>query len=189
VPPSDDWPWERYRGYLLELARLLRNRLNPRLQRRFHSSDLVQETLLRAVKGRSKYRGGPGEVEQLAWLRKILRNYTIERIIKETGQGNDPRLEIFIDKVLNDSSRRLEDLVDKQPSPSEGAQNNEQIVRFYACLQLLPELQRKVIQLHGLEELSIKETALQLGLKSDRSASGLFARGLAQVRKLFDSDG
>jgi len=56
------------------------------------------------------------------------------------------------------------------------------------ALQLLPERERMVLILHALEGLSMKATAERLGLSSERSASGLYARGLTRLRKILDSD-
>jgi RNA polymerase sigma-70 factor (subfamily 1) len=187
MPPADDWPWDRYRAVLVELARKLMIDLNPRLKRRFDSSELVQETLVRAVKYRSKYRGGPREVERLGWLKEILRNYVIERIRKETKRATDPRVERYVDESLDNSFRRFVNFVAEQSSPSQHEQTREEMARLFAALQLLPENQRLVIELHALQELSIKETAERLGLSSAKAAAGLYARGLVQLHKFLGS--
>src|SRR5262249_59634021 len=50
-----EWSLERYRPLLRLQVRQFQ--LDPRLHRRFDSSDLVQETLLRAHAGRNRFRG------------------------------------------------------------------------------------------------------------------------------------
>lgn len=184
MPPTDDWSWERYRAILVVRARVLKGRLDPRLQGDCDPSELVQETFLRAAKGLSMYKGGPTDVERLGWLREILGNYTIDWIRKVTKQGEDVRLNRYIQDGLADSLPGLADLVAKQSSPSQGAERNEEIARLCAALQLLPKKERMVIELHKLEGLSIKDTAERLGLKTPKSASGLFARGLLRLAKL-----
>jgi RNA polymerase sigma factor (sigma-70 family) len=145
---------------------------------------LVQETLKRAFKGLARYRGGPTDVERLGWMRKILQNYTIEWLRKETNTGPNGRIERLIGEALDDSLNRLGDFAAKQSSPSQRAERNEEVARLCAALQLLRKEERSVIELHALEGLSIKDTYLRLGLKSPKAAAGLYARGLVHLRKL-----
>jgi RNA polymerase sigma-70 factor (ECF subfamily) len=67
---TDGQPLDRYRGYLLLLARI---QLSPRLQGKVDASDVVQQTLLVAHRDRGQFRG-QSEAEQIPWLRAILAN-------------------------------------------------------------------------------------------------------------------
>jgi RNA polymerase sigma-70 factor (ECF subfamily) len=62
---SADWPLERYSSLLRLQARQLD--LDPRLRRRFDSSDLVQEAMERAHRLREQFRGST-EGEFIKWL-------------------------------------------------------------------------------------------------------------------------
>ena len=66
---STEWHLERYRPLLHLLVRRLE--LDPRLQRRFDSSDLVQETLLKAHAHLDRFRG-QSEAQLVKWLHQIL---------------------------------------------------------------------------------------------------------------------
>ena len=63
-----DWPLEHYRDYLHLLSRV---GLDARLRALADSSDIVQQTLLRAHERIGQFRG-TSEAEFLAWLRAIL---------------------------------------------------------------------------------------------------------------------
>jgi RNA polymerase sigma-70 factor, ECF subfamily len=51
---SNAWPLERFREYLLLMARL---QLDPRLQSKLDPADVVQQTLLQAHASRRRFRG------------------------------------------------------------------------------------------------------------------------------------
>src|SRR3954471_2730346 len=63
-----DWPLEHYRDYLHLLSRVA---VDARLRALADSSDVVQQTLLRAQERIGQFRGS-SEAELLAWLRAIL---------------------------------------------------------------------------------------------------------------------
>ena len=76
-PQSPEWHPERYRDLVLLWARQLH--LDPRLQRRFDSSDLAHDTLLKAHKKIGEFRGTT-EAELLRWLHTILLNHLRSQI-------------------------------------------------------------------------------------------------------------
>jgi RNA polymerase sigma-70 factor, ECF subfamily len=59
---------ERYRSWPGLLARL---QVEPRFRAKFDPSDIVQQTMLGAVRDWNKFRGET-EAERAAWLRQIL---------------------------------------------------------------------------------------------------------------------
>ena len=80
MPPSTEkWQLERYRPLLRLQARRLE--LDLRLRRRFDSSDLVQETMLKAHEGLDKFKGAT-EAELIVWLQEILGNVISERSVE-----------------------------------------------------------------------------------------------------------
>jgi DNA-directed RNA polymerase specialized sigma24 family protein len=76
-----DWPLERYRDYLRLLVRV---GLDGRLRALTESSDVVQQTLMRAHERNGQFRGS-GEVELLAWLRAILARQVAD-LARRAGQ-------------------------------------------------------------------------------------------------------
>jgi RNA polymerase sigma-70 factor (ECF subfamily) len=65
------WPLEHFRSYLHLLARL---QLDPWLRGKLDSSDVVQQTLLKAHANIGQFQGQTEE-ELAAWLRQILANH------------------------------------------------------------------------------------------------------------------
>ena len=66
--PDEDW-LARFRPWLSLIARM---QVDSRLQGKFDTSDVVQQTLMEAWRSAAKFRGST-DAERIAWLRKILR--------------------------------------------------------------------------------------------------------------------
>jgi RNA polymerase sigma-70 factor (ECF subfamily) len=171
-------PLERFREYLRVLARL---QIEPRLQAKLDASDLVQQTLLKAHQAVEQFRGTTA-AEQAAWLRQILAN-TLANAIRDFGRAKrDVGLERSLETALADSSAKLEAwLVNKDPSPSQQAERNEQLLQLAEQLARLPEIQREVLLLRHCEGWSLAEIGAHLG-RTRAAVASLLRRGLAQLR-------
>src|SRR5579864_1507225 len=104
MSPSPEWELDRYRPLLRLQVRQLQ--LDPRLQRRFDESDLVQEALLRAHRGLADFRGD-NEAALLKWLEQILANVLTDAVRREHADKRDVALEQSLDAALEQSSARL----------------------------------------------------------------------------------
>src|SRR5262245_63027456 len=167
------WPLERYREYLRMLARL---QLDPRLQGKLDPSDVVQQTLLKAHAKREQFRGQT-EAEFTAWLRQILANTLAEEARRFGTAARDVDLERSLEAALSVSAARLEACLSASaPSPSEQADHNEQLLRLSAALALLPDDQRRAVELHHLRGLPAPEVA-RVMQRTPRSVAGLLLRG------------
>ena len=184
-PGESDLDLERFRDYLRLLARL---QLDPRLRGKVDPSDLVQQTLLKAYVARAQFRGTTPE-QKAAWLRQILAN-TLANTVRDYGRARrDAALERSLEASLADSSSRLEAwLVAEQPSPSEQAQHNEQVLRLTQQLAALPELQREVLLLKHCHGWSIAEISRHIG-RTPAAVASLMRRGLQRLQEqLRDGD-
>ena len=184
-PGESDLDLERFRDYLRLLARL---QLDPRLRGKVDPSDLVQQTLLKAYVARAQFRGTTPE-QKSAWLRQILAN-TLANTVRDYGRARrDAALERSLEASLADSSSRLEAwLVAEQPSPSEQAQHNEQVLRLTQQLAALPELQREVLLLKHCHGWSIAEISRHIG-RTPAAVASLMRRGLQRLQEqLRDGD-
>jgi RNA polymerase sigma-70 factor (ECF subfamily) len=168
---------EDFRDYLHLLARL---HLDPKLQAKVAPSDIVQQTLVKAHQNRDQFRGGTAG-EQAAWLRRILSNTLIDAARKF---GRQIDLEMPIEQQVAHSSARLEAwLAGEQPSPSDAAARQEQVLVLARALSQLPDDQRLAVELHHLRGLAVAEIAGLLE-RTEASVAGLLRRGLKRLREL-----
>src|SRR5687767_13103674 len=94
----------RFREYLSLLARL---QVPRQLVSKFDSSDVVQDTLLKAHQNFGEFRG-KSDAELAAWLRRILTNSLLDAARHFGGEKRQVGLERSLDETLHQSSARLE---------------------------------------------------------------------------------
>ncbi len=179
MSPSLDGSAERYRALLRVQVRKLQ--LSPTLAKRFDSSDLVQETLLRAHQHHDQFRGQT-DAQLLAWLYEILRNVIHDEMAKAHAQKRDAALEQSLDAALASASDHLGKYLAVQASPAEWAERKEQLLRAAEAIDRLPEEQRDAVVLRDLEGLPLAEVAARLG-RTEKSAAGLLRRGREALRR------
>lgn len=167
-----------YRNYLSLLAR---TQIDINLARRVTPSDAVQETLLRAFKNFSRFRGA-SEAELVAWLRQILARSLADQARQARSLKRDVQREQVWQAGFEESSRHLAQLAAaNQPSPSEIASQREQSVLLADALARLPPDYREIIVLRHLERVEFAEIAERLG-RSSGAVRMLWARALERLR-------
>jgi RNA polymerase sigma-70 factor (ECF subfamily) len=171
-----DWPLERYREYLHLLSRV---GLDARLRALADSSDIVQQTLLRAHERVDQFRG-TSEAELLAWLRVILARQLAD-LARRAGQPNWEKRQALEAALEQSSARLVSWLADGQPAPCERLQHREQLVRLTEALARLPQDQRTAVELHHLEGYSVPEVGRRMGRTAGSVARQLH-RGLKALR-------
>jgi RNA polymerase sigma-70 factor (ECF subfamily) len=177
---SGGWSQEQVRAWLRYHARLL---LDDRLRGKVDPSDVVQETLLKAVEHQAQLRG-QSEAQRRAWLRKILAN-TLADLVRRYLQGRKRNVgrEQSLDDALQQSSARLEGwLADGAAAPEEQAEQDERLLWLAEQLATLPEDHRQAVQLKHLHGCSVDEIARHLG-RSTASVAGLLRRALETLRQ------
>jgi RNA polymerase sigma-70 factor (ECF subfamily) len=178
---STEWHLDRYRPLLRLLVR--RIQLDPRLQRRFDSSDLVQETLLNAQAQLDRFRGR-SEAQLVKWLHQILEHTVADQVRKARARVRNVAQEQSLQAVLGESSDRLEAfLASDQPSPSEEAERHELLLRIADALEQLPEDQRDAVMLRDLQGASVRDIAAQMS-RTRKAVAGLLLRGRSKLREL-----
>ena len=163
-------PLEQFREYLNLLARM---QIGASLRGQFDTSDLVQQTLLKAHENRDQFRGTT-DAEQAAWLRAILANQVRDGYRR---LGQQPV------RSVEETSLRLEAWLGAADlSPSQRLMRNERLLVLAEALARLPEDQRQALELRHLQCLSVVAVAQQMG-RSSSSVAGLLHRGLKSLRQ------
>jgi RNA polymerase sigma-70 factor (ECF subfamily) len=167
----------RYRPYLRVICAL---QLPQLCQKREDASDIVQHTLIDAMRGLAEFRG---ETEQdfEAWTGRLLERNILQTIRRHTAAKRDIRRE-QIDWDPLDSAQLI------WHSMAAGASTAESIIfRGEAALDLalalerLPEDQRLAVELRYLGQKHLKTIAEYMG-KSTGAVAGLIRRGVESLR-------
>lgn len=172
---------ERYRNYLVSLARIQLARAGP-VRNKLEHSDLVQEVLIQAHTAREQFRGTTDE-EYAAWLRQILANKLADAQ-RYFGRGKrDAALEATFRESLDGSAASMLVLPIKRPStPTYNVVKQEQALRLADALQTLPEDQRTAVEMRYVGEYSLIEIAKHMQ-RTKASVAGLLRRGLQALRE------
>jgi RNA polymerase sigma-70 factor (ECF subfamily) len=169
---------ERFRNYLRFLADI---KLDRRLRSRIDPSDIVQETLLRAYDARDDFRGTDSG-QRLAWLRQILMRTVLHALRDAQCAKRDIAREQRLDGLLDQSSRRIEQwLAADEASPSQAAQQVEELLLIADAVYRLPEPERIAVVGYYWQRATLGEISAELG-RSAAAAAGLVHRGLRRLR-------
>lgn len=155
--------WANY-----QLPSWVRGKLDP--------ADLVQQTLLEALRTPDKFVGRPDH-EVLAYLRRALANNLIDAA-RKFARGREE----LPPEALAESSVRLADwLAADHTSPSERADRNERFDRLAAALSELPDAQRVAVEMRYLRGMKVADIAAALG-RSEGAVSLLLHRAVTALR-------
>ena len=180
MEPIDHLRPERYRSYLLVLARISLRDWGPAANK-VEASDVVQDALLRAHKALPQFQGTTS-AELQAWLRKILETQLLDAVRYWHRGKRDAQLERSMRETISDSIRCIEKLAANQTSPSQHVLRHEIALRLTDALTALPEDQRTAVELHHLSGYTVAETAERMG-RSKPAVAGLLRRGLSGLRE------
>ncbi len=169
---------ETYRHYLRFLAR---TGMNPKLRARVDPSDIVQETLMEALKALATFEPRGAEAEA-AWLRQILARNLANAARDNLREKRDVSRERSIEASLAESSLRLGSwLAADQSTPSAQVERKERAFRLAAALADLPHEQSEALILQHWHGWSMEEIGEHLSLS--RFAVGrLIRKALSSLR-------
>jgi RNA polymerase sigma factor (sigma-70 family) len=135
--------WERYRPLLRVYIR--RMQLDRRVRHGCDTSDLIQETYVRALKGLDGCQART-EGEFIAWLGKIAKHVVIDQGRAARAVKRDPARLVSVQTGLTQSSVDLNKLIAANcPSPSAHLRTDELRLRLAEAIDQLPEDQRDVV--------------------------------------------
>jgi RNA polymerase sigma-70 factor (TIGR02960 family) len=144
------------------------------------AEDLVQETFLRAWRGRDRFEGGPGF---RAWLYRIATNACLDAL--RSSRRRVPSLHSFAEVpwLQPYPDRLLDELAPGDTEPDAAVVARETIeLTYLAVIQLLPPRQRAVVILRDVLDWSAAETAAMLDM-TVAAANSALQRARATLRQ------
>jgi RNA polymerase sigma-70 factor (ECF subfamily) len=173
-------------SYRKRLRRMVRLRLDPRLQGRIDPSDVLQESYLEASQRLAEYLREP-KMPFFLWLRFLTgqRLLTLRRQHLGT-QARDAAREISLYQgaMPEASSACLAaQLLGKMTAPLQAAIRAEMKIRLQEVLNSMEPLDREVLALRHFEQLNNAETAQALGI-TESGASSRYVRALKRLKDI-----
>src|SRR5262245_9193522 len=162
-----------YRPYL----RVVAGQRMPRLvQKRIDASDLVQQTLIDAVRGLPEFRG-QSETEFTAWIMRLLERNLLMSLRSNTLGKRDIRLEQDWSDTNGSAQMMWHSLSADGSSPISRVVRGEAALQLTLALDKLPKDQRAAVEMRYIGHLSLKEIAEEME-RSVGSIAGLIRRGV-----------
>ena len=149
---------------------------------RCDASDIVQETMLEAIRDFGRF-AGRSEPEFSAWLKQIHRHNVEEALRRHVGvERRSLRREQRLLPAEGSVSFFWKEPAARQTTASQQMIRGEKALRLAALLESLPPAQREAVVLRHLEGLSLEDIATRLG-RSAAATAGLIKRGLQKLRE------
>jgi RNA polymerase sigma-70 factor (ECF subfamily) len=166
------------------LRRMLAVHMDPRLRARIDPSDIIQDTLLRASQKLQDYlRDRP--LPFYPWLRQIAWDQLIQLHRRHLGAykrtAAREATQVRDSRAGRTMMNLAEQLAASVTSPSARMAQDELRHRMRAALVRLPQTESDVLVLRYLEQLTIKEIAVVLGI-TEAAAGKRHFRGLERLR-------
>jgi RNA polymerase sigma-70 factor (ECF subfamily) len=166
------------------LRRMVKLRLDRRLQGRIDPSDVLQEATIEVARRAREYLANP-TMPPFLWLRWITGQTLLVLHRRHLGSKmRDACLEVSLHHgaLPHASSVSLAGmLLGRLTSPTRAAQRAELRLRLQDALNAMDPIDREVIALRHFEELDNNETARVLGI-SKKAASNRYIRALKRLK-------
>jgi RNA polymerase sigma-70 factor (ECF subfamily) len=180
---------ELFARYRDRLRRMVRLRMDRRLQGRIDPSDVLQEAYLDVAKRAAEYAASP-TVPPYLWLRYLtgqrlmaLHRQHLGAKMRDAGQ----EVSLYRGALPQASSISLAaQLLGRLTSPTQAAVRAEMQIRLQEALNSMDALDREVLTLRHFEELSNNETAQVLGIQKS-AASNRYIRALKRLKEMLSS--
>jgi RNA polymerase sigma-70 factor (ECF subfamily) len=175
--------FERHRG---AVRRMLHNRLDKAIAQRVDASDIVQDVLIEANRRLSEYMKDPSMPFHV-WLRCLARDHLITAQRRHRGaqkRSVDKERAINQPAYADHSSADLASmLAAKGLTPAADAIRRELQRRFEESLEQLNEVDREIIVMRHVEQLTNQEVANALEL-SEPAAGMRYLRALRRLKDI-----
>jgi RNA polymerase sigma-70 factor (ECF subfamily) len=175
---------ELLQGYRDKLLRMIAVRLDGRVIGKVDGEDVLQDAFVEMSRRIQEYLHQPS-VPLFVWLRQITKQAVIDTHRRYLGaKMRDVNQEVALDPGASSStssSGLVAQLADSLTTPSQCAVRAEAVATLRAALEQLDEMDREVLVLRHLEELSNNEVAQILGIDK-YAASKRYLRALERLR-------
>jgi RNA polymerase sigma-70 factor, ECF subfamily len=171
------------------LRRMVRLRLDHRLQGRVDPSDVLQEAQLEVLRRAPEYAADP-RMPPFLWLRFItgqrvlaLHRRHLGAKMRDAGHEVSPHHSALPEAT---SESLVAMMLGQLTSPTQAAQRAEVRERLQEALNAMDPIDREVLTLRHFEELSNAEAAQVLGL-TRTAASNRYIRALRRLREILSA--
>jgi RNA polymerase sigma-70 factor, ECF subfamily len=173
-----------FTNYRDRLRRMVRLRLDRRLQGRIDPSDVLQDAYLDVARRAGEYVANPS-IPVFLWLRLItgqrlmaLHRQHLGAQMRDAGQ----EVSLYRGALPQATSVSLAALLlGRLTSPTQAAQRAEMQIRLQEVINAMDPIDREVLTLRHFEELSNLETAQVLGIQK-AAASNRYLRALKRLK-------
>lgn len=167
------------------LQRMIRLRIDRRIQGRLDSSDVLQEAYIHVFRNLSEYINAPS-TSFFIWLRNIVGLKLAEVHRQHLGtQKRDAKRDVSIYRgalpAVNSVSMAAQ-LLGQLTTPSQIAVKTEMRLRLQEVLDSMDEVDREIIALRHFERLNSQETADVLQM-SKSGASSRYIRAMKRLKE------
>jgi len=174
--------FDRHREKLLRMIAL---RLDSRILGKVDAEDILQDAFVESARRIQDYVERPS-VPLFVWLRQITGQVLIDTHRRYLGaKMRDVRQEVTLyraDHAGTSSAFLVAQLADSLTTPSQFAVREETLRELKTALEQLDEIDREVLVLRHLEELSNNEVAQILGIDK-YAASKRYLRALSRLKR------
>jgi RNA polymerase sigma-70 factor (ECF subfamily) len=162
------------------------SRLDPKLRRRVDPADIVQEAHLEAVRRLGHYLERSPMPFRL-WLRQIAYDHLLKARRHHLGTARRA-VEREISITEHSSLVLLEQLLAREPTPSQHLNRKELAQRLRDALTQLPEIDREILNLRVMEGLSYDEVSYLLDIQP-ATARKRQGRALLRLHRILFDEG
>jgi RNA polymerase sigma-70 factor (ECF subfamily) len=177
-PVATDHLMTVYRPYLRLLAR---RRLPKFINKRIDGSDIVQQTLIDAMRGLNEFRGQT-EGEFTAWMLKLLERNLLQSARLNTAEKRDVRREVQEHMGSGSAQLMWHPMASDGSNPQSSVFRGEAALLLAQALEQLPEDQRTAIEMRYLEHEPLETIAREMD-KTISAVAGLIRRGVEKLRQ------
>ncbi len=181
---GEDAVAELFHRYQEKLLRMIAFRLDSRVVGKVDGEDILQDAFVETARRIQDYLDQPS-VPFFVWLRQITKQVLIDTHRRYLGaKMRDVNQEVALDRrgsASTTSCGLAAQLADSLTSPSQFAVREEMVCQLKAAMKKMEEIDREVLVLRHLEELTNNEVAQILGINK-YAASKRYLRALERLR-------